>query len=617
MQQPMTNPKDITDPTAAMSMALVLMAKAFKLNYSTPTNNNQRISSNLQNRQIAQSAWAKGNAIGNNGNTLLIAQKEEVGIQIQAKKFDLMVVAADLDEIEESDKAPAYDSDESAEKNFATKVEKVNSINRKLRETSSNLTIELARYKNKEKYFEISQEKHDKLERCYQQFVYQEQCLTKKISALHLRSEVVNTAFYVQNRVLVVKPHNKTPYELFHGRTPTLSFMRPFGCPVTILDTKDHLGKFNGKADKGFFIGCSLNSNAFKVFNSRTRTVEENLHIRFSENTPNVVGTKSSDNASQARKKTEPVKYYILLPLWTVDPPFSQDPKSSHYHGSKPSSDDGKKDKDDNAVADINNLDTTIQVSPTLTTRIHKDHPLDQVIRDLYSTTQTRQMSKNLEEHGFFWSTAMAKTINGEVKIQAWVDGKEISITESSVRGDLRLADEEGVDCFPNSTIFENLELMGVGKGFSCRITNLFPCMLVQNAMGEGSTLPTDSQHIPTILQSSSSQPQKTQKLRKPKRKNARVPQPSGSTENVADEAVYKELNDRSIRAATTASSLEEEQDSGNIDKTQSKATPNEASSPGTTLGGRPRCQDTMGYTIAQSRFENVSKLSHDSLLAR
>ncbi|GJV53047.1 putative ribonuclease H-like domain-containing protein [Tanacetum coccineum] len=64
-------------------------------------------------------------------------------------------------------------------------------------------------------------------------------------------AEAVNTDCYVQNRVLVVKPHNKTPYELFHGRTPTLSFMRPFGCPVTILNTIDHLGKFDGKADEG------------------------------------------------------------------------------------------------------------------------------------------------------------------------------------------------------------------------------------------------------------------------------------------------------------------------------------------------------------------------------
>nr|GFA90671.1 hypothetical protein [Tanacetum cinerariifolium] len=58
-------------------------------------------------------------------------------------------------------------------------------------------------------------------------------------------------------------------------------------------------------------------------------------------------------------------------------------------------------DEDDDAVADMNNLDTTIQVSPTPTIRIYKDHHLDQVIRDLQSTTQTRNMLKNLEEHGF------------------------------------------------------------------------------------------------------------------------------------------------------------------------------------------------------------------------
>ncbi|GJS51796.1 putative ribonuclease H-like domain-containing protein [Tanacetum coccineum] len=302
-----------------------------------------------------------------------------------------------------------------------------------------------------------------------------------------------NTACYVQNRVLVVKPHNKTPYELFHGRTPILSFMRPFRCPDTILNTIDHLGKFDGKVGEGFFVGYSFNSKAFRVFNSRTMIVEENLHIKFGENTPNLVGsgpdwlfdidaltrtinyepiftgtqsngfagTKASDNAGQTGKETEPVKNYILLPLWTADPPFSHDPKSSHYDRFKPSSDDGKKvdedprkysecsdqenstnnvnvastnevnavggktsieipfdpnmptledvsifdssrdDKDDGAEANMNNLDTTIQVSPIPTTRIHKDHPLDQVIGDLQSSTQTRRMSKNLEEHGF------------------------------------------------------------------------------------------------------------------------------------------------------------------------------------------------------------------------
>ncbi|GJT14016.1 putative ribonuclease H-like domain-containing protein [Tanacetum coccineum] len=228
-------------------------------------------------------------------------------------------------------------------------------------------------------------------------------------------------------------------------------------------------GKFDGKANEDFFVGYSLNSKAVRVFNSRTRIVEENLHIRFSESTPNVVGTKESDNAGQARKEKELVKDYILIPLWAADPPFSQSLKSSHDDGSKSSSDDGKKvdedprkdsesidqekednvnstnnvntasstvnaagtnedndvgrnisidpemptleddsifdssrdDEDDGAVADMSNLDTTIQVSPTPTIRINKDHPLDQVIGDMQLAIQTRQMSKNLVEHGF------------------------------------------------------------------------------------------------------------------------------------------------------------------------------------------------------------------------
>nr|GFC90472.1 hypothetical protein [Tanacetum cinerariifolium] len=156
LQQPMINPKDITDPTTAMNMALALMANSFKLNYSTPTNNNQRISSNPRNRQIAQPGMNMGQdrqmqMIGGNGGNqfrqyagqnawnlngynevqnvrnqnqirngnlvaaprprrrdaaylqtqLLIAQKEEAGIRLQVEEYDLMAAAADLDEIEE------------------------------------------------------------------------------------------------------------------------------------------------------------------------------------------------------------------------------------------------------------------------------------------------------------------------------------------------------------------------------------------------------------------------------------------------------------------------------------------------------------------------------------
>nr|GFB58349.1 ribonuclease H-like domain-containing protein [Tanacetum cinerariifolium] len=88
-------------------------------------------------------------------------------------------------------------------------------------------------------------------------------------------AEAVNTAYYVQNKVLVTKPHNKTPYELLLGRSPSIGFMRHFGYPVTILNTLDPLGKFDGKAGEGFFVGYSVNCKAFKVYNSRTRIVHK------------------------------------------------------------------------------------------------------------------------------------------------------------------------------------------------------------------------------------------------------------------------------------------------------------------------------------------------------
>nr|GEV25154.1 putative ribonuclease H-like domain-containing protein [Tanacetum cinerariifolium] len=171
-------------------------------------------------------------------------------------------------------------------------------------------------------------------------------------------AEAVNTDCYVQNRVLVIKPHNKTPYVLFLGRKPALSFIRPFGCPVTILNTLDHLGKFDGNSDDGFFVGYSINSKAFRVFNTRTKFVEENLHINFLEYKPNVAGarpnwmfdidtltmsmnyqpifagnqtngnagTKANIDAGQVGKKTVSGPQYVLLPLLTSD---SQGPKSS------------------------------------------------------------------------------------------------------------------------------------------------------------------------------------------------------------------------------------------------------------------------------------------------
>ncbi|GKC96483.1 putative ribonuclease H-like domain-containing protein, partial [Tanacetum coccineum] len=198
-------------------------------------------------------------------------------------------------------------------------------------------------------------------------------------------AEAVNTACYVQNRVLVVKPHNKTPYELFRGRKPALSFMRPFGCHVTILNTLDYLGKFDRKLDEGFFVGYSMNSKDFRVYNIRTRRVEENLHIRFLEDKPIIAGdgpkwlfdidvltksmnyvsviacTNSNDfvgkeesiGTSHSSKETGSSQDYILMPMWKDGSLFDSSLNNASNDEPQPSSNAEKKDDEERELVRI------------------------------------------------------------------------------------------------------------------------------------------------------------------------------------------------------------------------------------------------------------------------
>nr|GEV68011.1 hypothetical protein [Tanacetum cinerariifolium] len=304
--------------------------------------------------------------------------------------------------------------------------------------------------------------------------------------------EAVNTGCYVQNRVLVTKPHNKTPYELLHGRIPSIGFMRPFGYPVTIL-TLESLGKFDENVNEGFLVRYSVSIKAFRVFNSRTRIV----------NKPNVAGSGPTwlfdiDSLTRtmnyqpvtARNQANPSagfqdkfavenageeinQQYVLFPVWSsgstnpqnTDGDASFDGKEPNFDGKEPKfnekkpesevnvspsssaqsrkQDDKTKkeakgkiptvrqispnstntfsaagpsnaaaspthgkssfidashlpddpdmpeledityfdDEDDvGAEADFNNLETSITVSPIPTTRVHKDHPVTQII---------------------------------------------------------------------------------------------------------------------------------------------------------------------------------------------------------------------------------------------
>ncbi|GJR70598.1 hypothetical protein Tco_0016663 [Tanacetum coccineum] len=227
-----------------------------------------------------------------------------------------------------------------------------------------------------------------------------------------------------------------------------------------------------------------------------------------------------------------------------------------------------------------------------------------------------------------FWSTAKIKTVNNETQIHAKVEGTKIVISESSVRRDLQFNDEDEVnDVYdtPSHTKKIFLNMRRQGKDFSRKITPLFETMLIQQQadMGEGPGQPTDPQHTSTSAQPynkepitipSSSQPQKTFKRSKPK-EVTKIPQSSEPITLVTDEVVYEERGDSVEMAATTATSLDAEQNSGNINRTQCTAMPNVYLPQGIGSGDRPRRQETMRDRPAQTRFDSFSKQSYDSPL--
>nr|GEV68659.1 uncharacterized mitochondrial protein AtMg00810-like [Tanacetum cinerariifolium] len=265
-------------------------------------------------------------------------------------------------------------------------------------------------------------------------------------------AEAVSTACYVQNRVLVTKPHNKTPYELLIGRSPNLDFMKLFGCPVTILNTLNHLGKFEGKADEGFLVGYSMNS---KAFNSKIRRVKENLH-KFLENKPNVAGRglewlfnidlltnsmnyepktagnqtnndaddknagevpdkgdegvskgsgivdqEKTDSSTQDVDTSEPSINTASININTgslnINNVGSNDPSMPSLEETG-IFDDVYDDREVGAEADTNNLELSTVVS-FIPTKSPKDHPKEQIIGDLNLTTQTRRMLNFSEEN--------------------------------------------------------------------------------------------------------------------------------------------------------------------------------------------------------------------------
>lgn len=110
-------------------------------------------------------------------------------------------------------------------------------------------------------------------------------------------AEAINSACYIINRVSIRPILKKTPYELWRGRKPNISYFRTFGTTCFIHNNgKDNLGKFDAKSDKGIFLGYSTTSRAYRVFNKRTLVVEESMHVIFDESNPCISRTQIVDD---------------------------------------------------------------------------------------------------------------------------------------------------------------------------------------------------------------------------------------------------------------------------------------------------------------------------------
>ncbi|GKB12464.1 putative ribonuclease H-like domain-containing protein [Tanacetum coccineum] len=275
-------------------------------------------------------------------------------------------------------------------------------------------------------------------------------------SLMHKRTPQQNGVAERRNRTLIEEAKTM----LADSKLPTTFWAKAIStaCYLTILNTLDSLGKFDGKSDEGFFVGYSLSSKAFRVYNIRTKKVEENLHIGFLENKPMIdenglkwlfdidsltqsmnyvpvvtagtsinesAGTQEDQYASTFQEKGEINQECIVMPIWKDASYFDSSSKTVE---DGPSSEDKGKDKSeqDSNPKEVNTADqpvntaslrintggielnTTIPTTPH--TRVHINHPLSNVIGDIQSSVQTRRMKEPANEQGFLSTVYEAKT---------------------------------------------------------------------------------------------------------------------------------------------------------------------------------------------------------------
>ncbi|KAI3802038.1 hypothetical protein L1987_30161 [Smallanthus sonchifolius] len=253
-------------------------------------------------------------------------------------------------------------------------------------------------------------------------------------------AEAVNTACFVQNRVLITKSCNKTPYEIMYKRKPVIDFFRKFGCVCTMLNTSEQLNKFEAKADECYFVGYS-NQRAFRVYHKQKRIVLESIDINWHENNHTdagdgnlndqgssssaqveipVVANAESDMESSGSGATSETVEDKSIPIVDVAP---QSP-----------AEDPINDIADPPAENFTNLEEVVEEDEIPQLRIHKFHPTNNIIRPLNVSVSTRSACEAFENSMFscFISQTEPKNIKAALLENSWVEAMQEELQQFS-----------------------------------------------------------------------------------------------------------------------------------------------------------------------------------------
>ncbi|KAJ9561923.1 hypothetical protein OSB04_007083 [Centaurea solstitialis] len=340
-------------------------------------------------------------------------------------------------------------------------------------------------------------------------------------------AEAVNTACYTQNRSLIVKRFRKTAYELFRNRKPSIEYFHIFGCVCYILNNKDYLGKFDSKSDDGIFLGYSSISKTYRVFNKRRQSIEETIHVRFDESSPTFphpqdnseinqwadsffqvpdipIADPSPQDLPDGFEEPTPPPSQTSIPLVINATPITQvtpepdQPTSSEGLSQTTGSKPAPAPSDLLPDPSLNEASTSGQVYQPPTLRWTKDHPIDQVLGNLFSSVKTRRQSGNVciyEELAEFirnnvWLLVpkpRKRTIIGS----KWIFRNKLDEVGTIIRNKARLVaqgyrQEEGIDYDETFAPVARLEAIRLFLAFAAHMNFKVFQMDIKNAFLNG-----------------------------------------------------------------------------------------------------------------------------------